>query len=122
MGSIERFTAVMLEHTGGVLPLWAAPVQVRVLPVSEKHHAYAKEVAEALKAAGVRVDIDDANESLGKKIRSGKTEKIPYLLVVGDAEVEAKTVTPESRDAGKLEALPLIDFVQKVTEEIRTRA
>ncbi len=121
MGSIERFSAVMLEHTGGNLPLWLAPVQARVLPVSEKHAAYAQEVLTALKAAGIRAETADTNESLGKKIRSGKMEKIPYLLVVGDTEAEAKTVSAESRDAGKLDAMPLADFIARANEEIKTR-
>jgi threonyl-tRNA synthetase len=121
MGSIERFTAVLLEHTAGVLPLWLSPVQTRVLPVSEKHNAYAKEVADALRAANIRADIDDANESLGKKIRNAKTEKIPYLLVVGDKEVEAKTISVDSRDYGKLDTSSLSDFITKASEEIKAR-
>ncbi len=121
MGSIERFMAVLLEHLAGVLPLWLSPVQVRVLPVSEKHITYANEVLAALRAASIRTDVDDANESLGKKIRNAKTEKIPYLLVVGDKEVEAKTVSVDSRDHGKLDASPLSDFITKTSEEIRSR-
>ena len=122
MGSIERFTAVLLEHTAGVLPLWLAPVQTRVLPVSEKHNAYAKEVLDALKAANIRADADDANESLGKKIRNAKQEKIPYLLVVGDKEIEEKTISVDSRDHGKLDALSVADFVRRTSEEIKNRA
>ena len=92
-----------------------------MLPVSEKHAAYAKEVLAALKNANIRADSDDAGESLGKKIRSGKTEKIPYLLVVGDKEIEDKTVSIESRDHGKQDAAPLADFIARATEEIRVR-
>jgi threonyl-tRNA synthetase len=122
MGSIERFMAVLLEHTAGVLPLWLSPVQVKVLPVSEKHVAYAKEVLDALKAASIRAEVDDSNETLGKKIRAGKTEKIPYLLVVGDKEVESKTISADSRDHGKLEPMPVADFIARATEEIKRRA
>lgn len=122
MGSIERFMAVLLEHTAGVLPLWLSPVQVKVLPVSEKHAVYAREVLNELKVANIRAELDDANESLGKKIRSAKTEKIPYLLVVGDKEIEAETVSVESRDHGKLDATSLSDFIKKASEEIKTRA
>ncbi len=122
LGTIDRFLGVYIEHTAGAFPLWLSPVQVRVLPLSEKHIAYAQEVVTALKAAGIRVDSDDANESLGKKIRAGKTEKIPYLLVVGDAEVEAKTVSVDSRDHGKLDAMPVADFIARIVEENRTRA
>ncbi len=122
MGSIERFLSVLIEHLQGAFPLWLSPVQARVLPVSEHHVAYAKEVLAVLRGAGIRADSDEANESLGKKIRNAKTEKIPYLLVVGDAEVEAKTVSVDSRDQGKLEAMPLADFIARATEEIKTRA
>jgi threonyl-tRNA synthetase len=102
--------------------VWLSPVQVRVLPVSEKHNAYAGEVLAALKAAGVRAEVDDANESLGKKIRNGKTEKIPYLLVVGDKEAADKTVTAESRDHGKLEATAISAFLDRITGEIKARS
>ena len=121
MGSIERFLSVLIEHLGGAFPLWLSPVQARVLPVSEKHTAYANEVLAALRAASIRTDVDDANESLGKKIRNAKTEKIPYLLVVGDKEVEAKTVSVESRDHGKQDVASLSDFITKASEEIRSR-
>ena len=121
LGTIDRFLGIYIEHTMGAFPLWLAPVQARVLPVSEKHTAYAQEVLRALKGAGIRAETADTNESLGKKIRSGKMEKIPYLLVVGDAEVEAKTVSVESRDAGKLDAMPLADFIARASEEIKTR-
>jgi threonyl-tRNA synthetase len=121
IGAIERIMAFLIEKYGGAFPLWLSPVQARVLPVSEKHIAYAQEVTEGLKAANIRVDIDDANESLGKKIRNAKTGKIPYLLVVGDAEVEAKTISIDSRDHGKLDAMPLNDFIQRATEEIKKR-
>jgi threonyl-tRNA synthetase len=121
-GSLERFLSVLIEHYAGAFPLWLSPEQVRVLPVSEKHLAYGAEVAAALVAAGIRASEDDGNESLGKKIRAGKQDKIPYLLVVGDKEVEANTVTAESRDHGKLENVPLDDFVARVTKENADRA
>ena len=122
IGALERTFAFLTEHYAGAFPTWLAPVQVRVLPVSQKHAAYAKEVVDALRGAGVRADADDANESLGKKIRAGKQEKIPYLLIVGDAEIEGRTVSVESRDAGKLDAMGVEDFIQKVVEEIKARA
>lgn len=121
MGSIERFLSVLIEHLGGAFPLWLSPVQARVLSVSEKHHAYAKEILDALKAVGIRAEADESDETLGKKIRAGKTEKIPYLLVVGDQETATKAVSVESRDKGKLGATPLADFIAKTTEEIRRR-
>lgn len=121
-GSLERFLSVLIEHYAGAFPTWLSPVQARVLPVSEKHAAYGKTVLAALEAAGIRADIDEANDSLGKKIRAAKTEKIPYVLIVGDKEIEAETVTAESRDHGKIEDLSIADITARVAEEIKTRA
>lgn len=121
IGAIERIMAFLIEKYAGAFPLWLSPVQARVLSVSEKHADYAKEVVTALKTANIRADLDDANESLGKKIRNAKGEKIPYLLVVGDAEVEAGTVSIDSRDAGKLDAMPIADFITKAVDEITRR-
>ena len=120
-GSLERFMGVAIEHFAGAFPFWLSPVQARVLPVSEKHVAYAREVLAALRDANIRSDVDSANESLGKKIRNAKTEKIPYLLIVGDKEVGARTVSVESRDHEKQEATSLPDFITKANKEIRTR-
>jgi len=121
IGAIERIMAFLIEKYGGAFPLWLAPVQAKVLSVSEKHANYAKEVAEELKAVNIRAEADDSNESLGKKIREAKMEKVPYLLVVGDKEVAEKTVSVESRDAGKLDAMSLADFISRASEEIKTR-
>ncbi len=120
-GSLERFMGVMIEHFAGAFPAWLAPEQVRVLPVSERHAEYAAKVIAALKQADIRVTSDEG-ESLGKRIRNAKGEKIPYLLVVGDKEAEANQVSVESRDRGQEGALDLPAFVEKVAEEIRTRA
>ncbi len=97
MGSIERFSAVLIEHLGGNFPLWLAPEQVHIIPVAEVHHAYADQVYHALKAVGIRVQLDDSNDSMGKKIRGAKQGKVPYFIVIGDVEVEAKNVTIENR-------------------------
>lgn len=120
MGSIERFSAVLIEHLGGVFPTWLSPVQVRVLPVSEKHVAYAQEVADQLGTANVRAEMD-ANESLGKRIRATKLLKEPYFIVIGDTEMEAKTVTVEARDGQKWESASLDNFISKLGSEIATR-
>ena len=122
IGSIERTMAFLIEKYAGAFPLWLAPVQVKVLPVSEKHVVYGKEVLAALRAQGVRAEIDEASESLGKKIRNGKIEKIPYLLVVGDAEVSAQTITAESRDRGKLEPMSIEAFLEHIQSEITNRS
>jgi len=127
IGAIERVMAFLIEKYAGAFPLWLAPIQAKVLSVSEKHAEYALEVVDELKAANIRAEVDGANESLGKKIRNAKTEKIPYLLVVGDKEVEAKTVSIESRlpaqagDHGKLDITSLSDFIVKACGEIKTR-
>jgi len=121
IGAIERIMAFLIEKYGGAFPLWLAPVQAKILPVSEKHTAYANSVLNELKAANIRAEVDDANESLGKKIRDAKTEKIPYLLVVGDKEVEAKTISVDSRDHGKLDPLSAVDFIARANEEIKRR-
>jgi threonyl-tRNA synthetase len=122
IGCLERTFAFLIEHYGGAFPAWLAPVQVRILPVSEKHAAYGEDVLAQLLAAGVRAEMDAANDSLGKRIRNAKGLKIPYLLVIGDAEAEAQTVTVESRDHGKLDAVPVADFVETVSLEIKDRA
>src|SRR3989344_185651 len=111
IGAIERIMAFLIEKYAGAFPLWLAPIQALVLPVSEKHNAYAKEVLNELKEVNIRTDVDDANESLGKKIRNAKQEKIPYLLVVGDAEVEAKTISVHSPDHGKQNTASIADFI-----------
>ena len=121
LGTHERFIGFLIEHYGGAFPTWLSPVQVRVLPVSEKHTEYANIVLLSLTSSNIRAEVD-AHESLGKRIRAAKMEKIPYVLVVGDAEAEAGTVSVESRDAGKQDAQSVEDFALRVQEEIRSRA
>lgn len=121
-GSIERCAAILIEHYAGAFPTWLSPVQARVLPIGEGHAAFAEEVLAQLKDAGIRADIDAGGESLGKKIREAKAEKIPYTLVIGDAEVSANTASLESRDKGKVGVLPITEIVSKLVEEIKTRA
>jgi len=121
IGAIERSMAFLIEKYAGAFPLWLAPVQTKVLSVSEKHATYAREVASALKVAHIRAEVDDSNESLGKKIRNAKMEKVPYLLIVGDKEVAAKTISIESRDHGKLGIASLAYFIARATEEISSR-
>lgn len=122
IGSPDRFLGILIEHYAGAFPAWLAPEQVRVLPISDKHASYGADVLTQLRSAGIRAELDDSNESLGKKIRNAKTEKVPYLLVIGDAEVEAQTVTVEGRDKGKEEAVPVASFVERITQEIADRA
>ncbi|MDO8424228.1 MAG: threonine--tRNA ligase [bacterium] len=120
-GSIERCTAVLLEHFEGKLPTWLAPVQVKVLPIGEGHFAYATTVMDKLKAANIRVELDVSDETLGKKIRNFKTEKVPYALVIGDKEVSENKVTVESRDQGKAGESSIEDLIDKLKTEIKER-
>ncbi len=122
VGSPDRFMGILIEHYAGAFPTWLSPVQVRILPVSEHQAEYAAEILASLRDANVRADMDNASDSLGKRIRNAKMEKIPYVLVVGDKEVAEKTVSVESRDEGKLDAMSVADFVQKVVSEIKERS
>ncbi len=119
-GSLERCSAVLLEHLGGNLPTWLSPVQAKVLAIADTHQPFAKDILGALKEAGIRAELDTSGDTLGKKIREAKTMKIPYLLVVGDQEVADKTATLEGR-AGKIGALPIADIVAKLKDEITRR-
>lgn len=102
IGAIERVMAFLIEHYAGAFPTWLAPVQVVVLPIGESHQAYAETIATELRTAGIRVEVDAESESLGKRIRTAKVQKVPYLMVMGDKEVEAKTVSLEHRTDGQL--------------------
>jgi len=120
-GSLERCAAVLIEHYIGAFPTWLSPVQAVVLPIGEDHQAFAKEVAAELKAAGIRAELDQSSESLGKKIRAAKTMKVPYVLVIGGQEVADKTATLEGRE-GKIGAMSIADIVAKLQGEIKSRA
>ena len=121
LGSYERFLVLLIEHYAGAFPLWLSPVQAKILPISEKQMVYAKEILAELKARNIRVELDENNETLGKKIRNAKMEKIPYLLVVGDKEMESKTVTVEARGANKGESVSLAVFCAKIEEGLKSR-
>ena len=121
IGSPDRFLGILIEHYAGAFPTWLAPIQLKVLPVSEKHSDYAKQILGELVRAGIRTELDE-NESLGKRIRTVKMDKTPYFIVVGDQEVEANTATLESRDKGKVGAMTVADIIEKLQQEIRARA
>jgi len=120
-GSIERFFGVLLEHYAGAFPTWLAPVQARVLPVAEAHLAHAAEIVERLSSEGFRVDMVDANDQLGKRIRAAKLEKIPYVLVVGDDDVAAGTLGVNPRGGDVERGVPLDDFVIRLHDEVDTQ-
>ena len=116
-GSIERFLGILIEHYAGAFPAWLAPDQVRILPVSEKFHKYAQEVFDKLYDAGVRVDIDESSESLGKKIRNAEMMKVPYMLVVGEKEVADKTLAVRDYATKNQDTYELDAFIEKIVEE-----
>jgi threonyl-tRNA synthetase len=117
-GSFERFIAILIEHYTGAFPLWLAPVQAIVLPISDRHQAYAATVRDKLAAAGLRVELDDRQEKIGYKIREAQLQKIPYMLVTGDREAAEGTVSVRSRSAGDLGARPIDAFVAAAKDEI----
>ncbi len=114
LGSVERFIAVLLESTGGALSAWLSPVQAIILPVSEKHLDYAKKVAEEL--GDIRIEIDERNESVGKKIRDAELQKIPYIIVVGDKEEKDKNLTVRERGSKDLKVQKVIDFIKEISK------
>jgi len=122
LGSIERFFGVLIEHYGGAFPLWLAPLQVMVIPITEKQYAYAKDVVNKLKEAGIRTKLDDRSEKIGFKIREAETQKIPYMLVLGEREVAGNTVAVRKRRSGDVGTMSIDEFVCQVKKEIDTKS
>jgi threonyl-tRNA synthetase len=121
MGSFERFIGILIEHYAGEFPLWLAPVQALVLPISDRHVDYAEKVAGELRASGLRVGVDDRAESIGKKIREGELRKAPYMLVLGDKESEAGNVSVRRHGEGDLGSLTVAEFAERTATEIAAR-
>jgi len=121
LGTHERFIGFLIEHFGGNFPLWLSPVQVKVIPVREKHNEKSEEVFKVLQEAGIRAELDNADENLGTKVRDAKTNKMPYWIVIGDKEIEAGMVTLESRDNGQLGQMSLDDVLLKLQTEIKEK-
>jgi len=109
-GSMERFVGILIEHFNGAFPLWLAPVQVVMIPITDRHIAYANQVAAELRAAGMRVEVDDGDERMNKKIRNAQLQKIPYMLVVGDKEAKDGAVAVRTRNNEDRGATPLAEF------------
>ncbi len=123
LGSYERFLALLIEHFAGAFPLWLSPVQVKILPVSsEKHIDYAKKVNSLLLENNIRSEIDDSNESIGKKIRDAEKQKIPYMLVVGEKEAENNSVAVRLRGSRDIEDMGIEEFVERIREEVKNRS
>ena len=119
-GSIERFIGIITEHYAGAFPTWLAPVQVEILPIADSHVEYAKQVQEQLEKLGIRTELDDRQEKIGYKIREAQLQKVPYMLVLGEKEIEAKTVGVRSREDGDIGAMSLQEFVEKVQKEVES--
>jgi threonyl-tRNA synthetase len=121
LGSLERFMGILVEHTAGAFPAWLAPVQVAILPITDRAHAFSMEAAAQAKALGLRAELDLRNESLKAKIREAQLAKVPYMLVIGDREAEAGTVSVRHRHRGDLGVQPLADFLAFLATEVRDR-
>ena len=121
-GSIERFIGIITEHFAGAFPVWLSPVQVKVMPITDRTSDYAKDVAAKLSAAGVRVETDLRNEKIGYKIREAQMQKTPYMLVIGDREAESGAVAVRTRGGEDLGAMPLDAFIERITGEIKSRS
>jgi threonyl-tRNA synthetase len=121
LGSVERLLGVLIEHYAGAFPIWLAPVQVVVIPISERHHDYAHQVARRLAEADIRVEIDDRNEKMGYKIRAAQTQKVPYMLVVGDRESQSGAVSVRNRFSGDEGIQSLEGFLEKIEGFVKSR-
>jgi threonyl-tRNA synthetase len=118
-GSMERFVAVLIEHTAGKFPLWLSPEQVVVLPISEKYNEYSKRVSEFLNNCDIRTIIDDRNEKIGRKIRDNELKRIPYLLIVGEQEAESEQVAVRKQGDGDKGSMKLQEFADFINTEVK---
>ncbi|MCH7811758.1 MAG: threonine--tRNA ligase, partial [Chloroflexi bacterium] len=121
ISTMERIVAYLIELYGGAFPLWLAPVQATIIPIADRHAEYAHQVAENLRAEGLRVEVDDRGERMQAKIRDAQMLKVPYMLVVGDREQEAKAVAVRQRDGSNLGALPLFQLIDRLKDEVTSR-
>jgi threonyl-tRNA synthetase len=121
LGTHERFIGFLLEHYAGKFPVWLAPVQVKLLPISDKFFEYAREILSKMKRAGIRAELDDRNEKIGKKIRDTELQKVPYMLVIGEKEMTEKTVSIRRQGKGDTGAQSADDFIASVKAEIESR-
>ncbi len=121
-GSLERFMGILIEHFAGKFPTWIAPVQVKVLPISEKFNHYAKEIVDKLRAENIRVEFDNRTEKIGYKIREARNERVPYMIIIGEKEEQEGNLSLRSRDNGDEGSILLKDFINKVNLEITTKS
>ena len=118
---MDRFFGIIVEHFGGAFPTWLSPVQAKILPIAERHLDYANKIFDTLKEKGIRVELDERNETLGNKIRNAQNEKVSYMLIVGDKEIENKEVSIRDR-SGKSSNMNLLKFTEKVFKEIEEKS
>lgn len=119
LGTSDRFLSFLIEETKGAFPLWLSPVQVKILPISDKQIEYCKKIQNELLGKGIRVELDDRNEKIGYKIREAQIEKVPYMLVIGEKEIGAESVGVRSRKQGDIGQMKTADFVDKIEKEIK---
>lgn len=122
MGSIERFISIMIEHHAGSFPVWISPVQISVLPITDKHADYAKNVLDLLQAQGLRVELNDKNEPLNARIRDAQLQKIPYMLIIGDREMSSNVVSVRLRSGEDLKSMPLEAFSERANQAIAQKS
>ena len=118
-GSFERFIGIITEHFAGAFPVWLSPVQVKILPIADSHMIYANQVKEKIEKNGIRVEIDERNEKIGYKIREAQLEKIPYMLVIGEKEVQTNTASVRSRIQGDIGQIKIEEFEKILQQEIK---
>jgi threonyl-tRNA synthetase len=121
IGSFERFIGILIEHYAGEFPLWLAPVQAAVLPIADRHVDYARRVRDQLAEAGLRAEVDERSESVGRKIREAELRKEPYMLVVGDSEADADEVAVRRHREGDIGTIPVAEFARRLLDEVRER-
>jgi threonyl-tRNA synthetase len=121
LGTLERFSGVLIEHYGGAFPLWLSPEQVRLVPVADRHLGHAESLAGRFRDAGLRPEVDGSGETVGKKVRAAQLAKAPYVLVVGDKEVESGALTVRDREGTETKGVSVDDFVGALVAEVRER-
>ena len=122
LGSMERFFGVLIEHYGGAFPVWLAPVQARLIPIADRHVAYAEQVAERLRNEGLRIEVDRSTERMQAKIRDAQLQKIPYMLIIGDREVRGETVAVRLRTGEDKGAMSVDNFIEMARQVIESKA
>ena len=120
-GSIERFFGVLVEHYAGAFPPWLAPVQVQAIPIAERHHDYLRDVAERMTAAGLRVEVDDSDDRMQKKIRNAQLQKVPFMVIAGDDDIAAGAVSFRYRDGRQDNGVPVDEAVSRVADAVERR-